>query len=203
MAIGSVGLGCCRERFSPHGQFFATGDGARRSARRQIAEHGDRLIEQGAVLLVERGMDEFGLDFGRHIGSRARTILGLRHHLIDRLDLCQRCRHQPVEGHAHHRGRAFCPGRRIDADDEHALLDLEIAEHGPAVFHRPFQANIFSASSYSAEETRILVIQLLSYLLGDQTDILPGLIAQSQKEAYENLKARLLKDLEGEDEQKE
>jgi hypothetical protein len=47
------------------------------------------------------------------------------------------------------------------------------------------------------------VIQLLSYLLGDQTDILPGLIAQSQKEAYENLKARLLKDLEGEDEQKE
>ena len=66
-----------------------------------------------------------------------------------------------------------------------------------------FQANIFSASSYSAEETRILVIQLLSYLLGDQTDILPGLIAQSQKEAYENLKARLLKDLEGEDEQKE
>lgn len=42
---------------------------------------------------------------------------------------------------------------------------------------------------YSAEQTRILVITLLSYLLGDQTDILPGLIAQAQKEAHQNLKS--------------
>jgi hypothetical protein len=60
----------------PHGQFFATGGGPRRGARRQIAEHECRLIEQGAVLLIERGMDELGLDFRRHIESRARTILG-------------------------------------------------------------------------------------------------------------------------------
>ena len=53
-------------------------------------------------------------------------------------------------------------------------------------------ANLAVNAFYSAEETRILVIQLLSYLLGDQTDILPGLIAQAQKEAHKNLKSQIL-----------
>jgi hypothetical protein len=49
---------------------------------------------------------------------------------------------------------------------------------------------------YSAEETRILVIQLLSIILGDRSDILPGIISESQKEALKNLKSQLLKDTE-------
>jgi hypothetical protein len=81
------------------------------------------------------------------------------------------------------------------------VIELEL-RHGLQAYSNR-SANLAVNAFYSAEETRILVIQLLSYLLGDQTDILPGLIAQSQKEAYKNLKSRLLKDLEGEDEQKE
>jgi hypothetical protein len=50
----------------------------------------------------------------------------------------------------------------------------------------------------TSEQTRILIIQLLSYLLGDQTDILPGLIAQAQKEARKNLKSIVF----GKDEEK-
>jgi hypothetical protein len=76
------------------------------------------------------------------------------------------------------------------------VIELELRRGLNAYSNRT--ANLAVNAFYSAEETRILVIQLLSYLLGDQTDILPGLIAQSQKEAYKNLKSRLLKDMEGE-----
>src|SRR4051794_24517710 len=53
-------------------------------------------------------------------------------------------------------------------------------------------ANLAVRAFYSAEQTRILVITLLSYLLGDQTEILPGLISQAQKEAHANLQAQIL-----------
>ncbi len=53
-------------------------------------------------------------------------------------------------------------------------------------------ANLAVRAFYSAEQTRILVITLLSYLLGDQTEILPGLIAQAQKEAHANLQTQIL-----------
>jgi len=52
--------------------------------------------------------------------------------------------------------------------------------------------NLAVRAFYSAEQTRILVITLLSYLLGDQTEILPGLISQAQKEAHANLQAQIL-----------
>jgi hypothetical protein len=104
--------------------------------RASSSKHRDRLLEQGVVLLVERGMDQFGLDLGRYIGGRARAVSLLRHHLLDGLDLRQRRCHQPAKGGAQHGDRALGSCRRIDVDDEKALLDLDIAEHCPAVLHR-------------------------------------------------------------------
>src|SRR6516162_11774603 len=43
--------------FQPDGKLFSSGLRSRGGARGQIAEHRDRLLEQGAVLLVKRGMD--------------------------------------------------------------------------------------------------------------------------------------------------
>ena len=75
MAIGSVGLGCCRERFSrcfTQAASFAR-PVALRAARRHIAKHRDGLIEQGAVLPVERLMDEPDLYFDRDVRGRPIT----------------------------------------------------------------------------------------------------------------------------------
>ena len=72
--------------FQPDGKLFSSGLRSRGGARGQIAEHRDRLLEQSAVLLVKRGMDQLGLDFGRYFGGRARAISLLRHHLLDGLD---------------------------------------------------------------------------------------------------------------------
>ncbi len=38
-------------------------------ARRRETEHRDRFVEQSAVLLVERGVDQPGLNFRRHFGG--------------------------------------------------------------------------------------------------------------------------------------
>lgn len=40
---------------------------------------------------------------------------------------------------------------------------------------------------YAAEQARILCITILSLLLGGDTDALPGIVSQSQKQAHENL----------------
>jgi hypothetical protein len=37
-----------------------------RAAARGVSEDRDRLLEQSAVLFVERGMDQLGLNFGRY-----------------------------------------------------------------------------------------------------------------------------------------
>ena len=81
-------------------------------------------------------MDEPDLCFDRDVRSRPRTVLLLRQHLIDRLNLCQRRRHQRAEDGAQHCDGALGPRRRIDADDKRALLDLDVAEHRRTVFHR-------------------------------------------------------------------
>src|SRR5260370_39748774 len=60
--------------FQPDSKLLSSGLCSRGGARGQIAEHRNRLLEQSAVLLVERGMDQLGLDFGRHFRGRARAI---------------------------------------------------------------------------------------------------------------------------------
>src|SRR5712671_2694640 len=88
--------------FQPDSKLLSSGLRSRGGARGEIAEHRNRLLEQSAVLLVERGMDELGLNFRRYFGGRARAVLLLRHHLLDRLDLRQRRRNQSAEGGAQH-----------------------------------------------------------------------------------------------------
>src|SRR6266850_1475651 len=55
--------------FQPDSKLLSSGFRSRGGARGQIAEDRDRLLEQSAVLLVERGMDQLGLDFGRYFGA--------------------------------------------------------------------------------------------------------------------------------------
>ena len=57
-------------------------------------------------------------------------------------------------------------------------------------------ANLSVNAFYSAEQARILLIQLLAYVLGEESDILPGLIAQARDEAHKNLRGDLLHSLE-------
>lgn len=68
MAIGSFGSGPDDDRISGiRAGLFAPGLGTGGGARRDVTEHADRLIESGAILFVEHGMDERGRHFGRDI----------------------------------------------------------------------------------------------------------------------------------------
>jgi hypothetical protein len=98
----------------PSGNLLSPKLRPRGGAWAEITEHRNRLVEHGAVLLVERGVDQPGFDFGRHFGGRARAVSLFLHHLLDRLDLRQWCLDQP--GGAQERDAALSAIRRVDAD---------------------------------------------------------------------------------------
>jgi hypothetical protein len=50
------------------------------------------------------------------------------------------------------------------------------------------QANLALKAFYAAEQARILTLHLLRFVLGDAIDELPLIVAESQKQAWENLK---------------
>ena len=58
-------------------------------------------------------------------------------------------------------------------------------------------ANLALNACYSAEQARILCITILSMLLGNQTDVLPGLVSESQKKAHENMRRHLKEEERG------
>ena len=118
-------------------QTFTSGLGAGGRAGGDVAQHADRLVEGGAVLAIEHGVDERGGDLGIDRGRRFGRLLAARgHRLLDRLDLRQRYADQAPERLFDQRGPALRALGGRHREDQRAALQLEVAEHRRAVLHR-------------------------------------------------------------------